>query len=49
MLDDPEALARMGQAGRHLVEERFCPERITAQMKSLYDELLKGGRALRKF
>ncbi len=42
LLDDPDRCARMGQAGRRLVEEQFTLERLVAEMGQLYTRLLPG-------
>jgi glycosyltransferase involved in cell wall biosynthesis len=42
LLDHPEAGARMGRAGRALVEERFTPDRHLDGLVGLFDNVSKG-------
>src|SRR5258708_7970832 len=45
VLTDPTLAARLGQAGRHMVAERFSMERMVRATEQLYDSLLeKRGR-----
>ncbi len=37
LLDDPELAARMGEAGRRRVEERFTAERMVERVLELYE------------
>jgi glycosyltransferase involved in cell wall biosynthesis len=46
LLDDPELRARLGHAGRALVERRFTWERHVQQLVELYERLVAGERRL---
>jgi len=39
ILADPEAAARLGEAGRELVRREFGRERMVSETVALYDEL----------
>ncbi len=39
LLNDPERMKQMGQAGRQRVEERFNPKTSTGQMADLFRQL----------
>jgi glycosyltransferase involved in cell wall biosynthesis len=42
LLDDPGRRERLGSAAAADVRARFAPERLLADVQSLYDELLRG-------
>ena len=42
LLEDPERRARMGEAGRRRVEERFSQEYVAAETLALYSKMLAG-------
>jgi glycosyltransferase involved in cell wall biosynthesis len=37
LLSDPGLRARMGEAGRNIVKNRFCPGRIAERLRGIYD------------
>ncbi len=41
LLEDPALRARLGEAGRRLVAERFSAERVAAEMRSVYRSILQ--------
>lgn len=44
MLDDPEAMKRMGEAGRNITLNHFTPEVRVKQLEALYSKLLESDR-----
>jgi len=41
LLDDPDQLDQMGKKGRSWVLERLSLQRIAAEMKTLYEKLIR--------
>jgi glycosyltransferase involved in cell wall biosynthesis len=45
LLDDPALAARLGEAGRRDVRERFSPEGIASRFDAVYQRALVGTRS----